>query len=101
MKTLLNFYKAYNQWIGSDAPEGEPFSRKRGLCWNLIYIYGDDFDNLYEEMYSQFENAGLDVVTPFDNSNYAYMKSSKNSACHLNEKRVQWVKDKLKEGESK
>lgn len=97
MKTLLNFYKAYNQWLSSGAPEDKPFSRKRGLCWNLVYGYAEEGSNLLEEMIDQFEKAGLNTEYPFDLDMDMYTSSSKVAIIHKNPKRVKWVKDKLKE----
>lgn len=32
---LADFYKAYSYWIDAGTPEGEPFSRRVGLCGSL------------------------------------------------------------------
>lgn len=100
MKSLLGFYKAYSDWIDAGAPQGKPFSRKVGLCSNLLNMYGDN-GIILREMGVEFEDENLEAATPFDQDYEEYIKTCDNSACHLNEKRVQWVKNKLKEGENK
>lgn len=62
---LAEFYKAYSDWIDAGAQEGDPFSRRVGLCASLcLYLKGKGCNPREREvalflMKSQFTKAGL------------------------------------------
>lgn len=96
---LTDFYKAYSDWIDSGAPEGEPFSRRSGLCVALcsyLASKGCKFqvrDMALQLMKSQFIKAGLSRDYPFNNAYNSYYVESINGAIHTNKNRIAWVKE--------
>lgn len=83
--TILSFLEAYLKWADDGAPSRKPFDRQFGLCTNAA-IYGID----YHDMAGHF-----DTDTPFNTSVENYCNET--GIHHLNPKRIQWVKDKIKE----
>lgn len=105
--TLLRFYKA---WIANYPAMNRTTS---GLCGCLV-DYVDDFvgettreedrrwrdhllDRLKYEMRKQFTCAGLDYNLPFNADCMDYLSECINLACHTNELRIQWVKDRIED----
>ena len=95
---LSEFYKAYSDWIDSGAPEGEPFSRRGGLCGS-IFLYAamngypvSERSALLLVMRVQFIKAGLDRNYPFNNKDNPYDEETINGLIHTNNERVTWVK---------
>lgn len=95
---LADFYKAYSDWIDAGAPEGEPFSRRSGLCGSLcsyLTSKGCRFpvrDMALQLMKSQFIKAGLSRDYPFNNADNSYCLESINGEIHTNKNRLAWVK---------
>lgn len=95
---LAEFYEAYSDWIDYGAPEGEPFSRRVGLCGSLcsyLASKGCKFparDMALQLMKSQFIKAGLSRDYPFNNADNSYRMESINVTIHTNKNRVAWVK---------
>ena len=85
--TILSFLEAYLKWIEEGAPQYKPFDRTFGLCSSAA-IYGID----YYQMAGHFK-----TDHPFNPSIYEYTNESNKGTHHLNPKRIQWVKDKIKE----
>jgi hypothetical protein len=83
-KELTKFYDDYWQWLQDGAPEGEPFSRRCGLCF-AARRYG----NCDLEMQKQFGKAGLSEWLPFGAG--AYWRARDASKMHLSRKRRAWV----------
>ena len=98
LNQLSDFYKAYSDWIDSGSPEGEPFSRRVGLCGSLcsyLTSKGCKFtarDMTLQLMKSQFIKAGLSRDYPFNNADNSYRMESINGTIHTNKNRVAWVK---------
>jgi hypothetical protein len=90
MKTLKDFYQAYAAWIEAGAPNGSPFSRSAGLCYNL-QLFTEDYSALLYEMSSQFKSEGLDKHYPFNIGEEDYQYSSKKRNQYLNSRRIEWV----------
>lgn len=89
---LTQFYQAYLAWVEDGAPIINPnFKRRYGLCANVC-----DWApacNLVDEMTDQFEAAELNLLYPFNDYGADYKQDSKSRTHHLNEKRIQWVRD--------
>ena len=101
---LTKFYRAYFNWVSHGAQECEQiiFVRKHGLCKNLLLFCAalgmGQFiaDDAGVELRDQFTNAGLDRFVPFNVSGEYRLDSSKDDGKgvhHLNEARMNWVKD--------
>lgn len=106
--------RAFYQWWIANTDEA---FNSAGLCvnlgcftWNTLYRsnfseeeeeeYWEIHTEVQREMKQQFIQAGLDPSYPF-NINYAsYVGETVRCACHLNPQRIQWVLDRLAEGES-
>lgn len=95
---LAEFYKAYSDWVDYGAPEGEPFSRRIGLCGSLcLYLTSKCCicqvrDMALRLMKSQFIKAGLSRDYPFNNADNSYRMESINGTIHTNKNRVAWVR---------
>jgi len=92
---LTEFYTSYLAWLEEGAP-AEPFSRQEGLCWCLNYfaVHCDyDAEKLLDEMCDQFREADLSVRYPFHRDGSEFSNERTLAACHLNPKRIQWVKE--------
>ena len=98
---LLKFYRAWLEWALGDNHEhvacGGAFTPKFGLCTNVIR-FGRKVDNMYiyNELHTQFEEAGLDPCYPFGEEEYEYAVDT--YAQHENYARLQWVRDRIKDG---
>jgi hypothetical protein len=95
---LTQFYQAYAGWLDAGAPEGIIFSRQRGLCWSAVEWISatgkTGTDALLEEMDHQFVAAGLDPTFPFNNGSVQQFGREKvTNSKHLNEQRIQWVRE--------
>ena len=95
---LAEFYEAYSDWIDAGAPEGEPFSRRVGLCGSLcLYLTSKccEFpvrDMALQLMKSQFIKAGLNRDYTFNNAEKSYYVECVNGTIHTNKNRITWVK---------
>lgn len=95
---LADFYKAYSDWIDAGVPEGEPFSRRVGLCGSLcsyLTSKGCKFpvrDMALQLMKSQFIKDGLSLDYPFNDAENSYYVEGINGTIHTNKNRVAWVK---------
>ena len=95
---LAEFYEAYSDWIDYGAPEGEPFSRRIGLCGSLcLYLTNKgcrfpERDMALQLMKSQFTKAGLSRDYPFNNADNSYYLESIDGKINANKNRVAWVK---------
>lgn len=95
---LAEFYESYSDWIDSGAPEGEPFSRRSGLCGSLCsYLTSKGcrfpvMDMALQLMKSQFIKAGLNRDYPFNNQDNSYYMECIDGLIHTNKNRIAWVK---------
>ena len=101
---LTNFYCAYAEWLVVGAPQGQPFDRSSGLCYNLCkYMSWITSDRdlrvaVQNEMRAQFWVAGLHKEYPFTPANaglgrmHVYDTESQRNECHLNKDRIAWVR---------
>jgi hypothetical protein len=100
---LLEFYKAYLDWVGRNAPELKPFTKGTGLCHNFAEFIRSNYTNSNFHikdctitLKDQFREANLDVEYPFnegDDESYAYDVDC--GMAHLNPARIQWVRDRV------
>lgn len=100
IEEIRGFYCAYQEWLDLGAPEWKPFYRTAGLCHNLtryLKLRGlqknNDIVAIQREMYAQFVEAGLDRLYPFNESRGDYALECKFKKCHVNERRVKWVRE--------
>lgn len=98
---LLNFYKAYAEWLDNEADEDDLFKRSEGLCSNLekyLDNRGLDFTEssvVSKIMVDQFVAARLDPYYPFNDDLNDYHYDIESKSMHLNTARVQWVRDRV------
>jgi hypothetical protein len=88
---LKKFLADYLAWVDAGAPEGEPFTRHFGLCFNA-----EEIDHkLYKELCGILEKEFPDhAAYPFGGMS-VYLNYNKNHTQHLNQKRIDWIKSKL------
>ena len=109
-KELTNFYRAYLNWLNAGAPIANEYDFKRthGICCCITefieveYAHKQENDHrkiiskMIDEIQSQFLLAGLEKWLPFnkfgDVDGIDYLYEVLNGTCHLNPKRIQWVK---------
>lgn len=95
---LAEFYNAYSDWIDAGAHDGEPFSRRVGLCASLCEYLREEGIRFKERemalllMKSQFIKAGLNRDYPFNNKENLYCIESIHGRIHTNIDRIAWVK---------
>ncbi len=91
---LTQFYKALLDWL-ANPHEKYPFRHGVGLCTNLsLYCMMLELDYSHEgqakrQLESQFEMAGLDIRTPFNNAANPYPEERNKYA---NTERLDWIK---------
>lgn len=101
--SLKQFYRDYLEWVNSGAITNvehnkHAFTRHCGLCVSLIsWCYMRDLSSLdlqmlKHEMKKQFIDASLNPAYPFGGVNL-YKSETLSGMCHLNEKRINWVKN--------
>lgn len=88
---LQKFYNDYAAWLDKGAPEGQPFSRRMGLCSQAMK---PQYDVPINELKKQFLQAGLDPKFPFGGT-HRFDMDLENATMHLNPKRIKWVKDRV------
>jgi len=96
-KELTEFYRAYLAWVEAGAVYSGGFSVRYGLCNNLAKYFHYSNYVLCCELADQFEEAGLEHTLPFNGDSHEYFYETNSGACHLNPKRIQWVRDHCKE----
>lgn len=100
-RSLKSFYQAYWAWLEAGAPDDNEynFTRGFGLCSNLNNYYSENdgyaadgrLGDTKQEMKDQFTKVGLNRDMPF-NPNGDYFEESWYNGCHLNVRRIAWVK---------
>jgi len=98
---LGEFYAAYAHWLDIGAPQDAPFHREYGLCRALDtftdlmpkHLKNEMHDLLSMEMRTQFVEANLDIVHPF-NLSIPYYYEGYWKECHKNIMRVNWVRNR-------
>ncbi len=98
MEIIKEFCKEYLAWVESGANPHEHFVRHAGLCWAFsswawqkkVLCAEDAFKHL-EKM---FMAEGLCPLLPFNKGEGSteYCHESQRRTCHLNEKRLAWVR---------
>ena len=97
-KELTAFYNAYHNWL-LDPVEYSPFSKNEGLCSSIrrFACFNEEHEmKLLYEIRQQFKKSGLWSVSPFHQNLDYYFQESDAGLCHLNQKRIAWVKAHLK-----
>ena len=95
---LTQFYRDYLAWIDAGAPEPhEVFSRSEALCVNYQswQIAKDTLDASLYKFGLQFTAAGLSTLSPFNSELADLIDEQNRAACHLNPKRIAWVRTRV------
>lgn len=94
---LIAFLKAWHDWATSGAPDGEPFSRRYGLCKNAYdFEAGEsECDAIYGGLLDLFLDSECLGAYPFGKSDYD--NRLRNSTQHECPKRLAWVRARLVE----
>jgi hypothetical protein len=99
MSDLLKaFYIAYLAWIDAGATQSKTFSRGVGLCSNFdeyMLRAGLDFPKIGEEQRAMYVDHFNYSCYPFHESSFQYADECWSDTCHLNPKRIQWVRDQV------
>lgn len=88
---LIAFLKAWYDWATSGAPDGEPFSRATGLCFNLAERFKRPVAR--DALTEMYELLGGDS-TPFGDEYYDRGEARTQHECP---KRLAWVRARLVE----
>lgn len=98
---LTDFYRAYLEFAEEKANPFD-FQLTLGLCSNLRKFFkgcenSDSYYDTSDEMYQQFDDAGLDQSYPF-NLGYvsSYTEEMRVAGAAKNEMRTQWVRNHAK-----
>ena len=92
---LTKFYNAYLAWLEAGA-ETDQFTRRDGLCINIIDYFDCEKPPELDEIHNQFREAGLCAILPFNkesNGDVSYYGEIYDASAHLNQKRIDWVKE--------
>jgi hypothetical protein len=103
---LTQFYRAYTAWIDDGAPKRVLFRRDAGLCRNVM-VWAEAIGQeglqvrlLRDELRTQLKQAGMDMDYPFSPADaqhgphhYYYSIETNAEICHLNERRIAWVRE--------
>lgn len=75
-----------------------------GLCYSTVitdcFPDAKQHHDIREELSLQFQQADLDCITPFNATLVDLQMESRNRQSHLNERRLQWVRDRIKDYEN-
>lgn len=90
-----NFLQSYLDWVEKGAPDGAPFLGEYGLCYNTE-LYDDlhntnvkfEIDEILEREF------GENALFPFNQGKMIRYYDDAGSH-HLNEERINWIKEKL------
>lgn len=107
---LTQFYRAYAGWLDDGAPQAvQIFQRDAGLCGNVMsWAAAIGKDGLHrkllrDELRMQLKHAGMDMDYPFSPADapcgphhYYHSIEQTRLICHLNPKRIEWVRDHAK-----
>lgn len=81
---LTRFCQSYMNWVERGAPNGNPYRRDKGLCWNILHSADD---SAYDPLYKALNRESY----PFNEGHEDYYKECVARRCHLNKKRLEWV----------
>lgn len=104
---ILNFLKAYKEWVEAGVPKHECFATNHGLCANLdqyaLYkhrVTGSRLVSLGDSMCSLFEEDNLSVILPFNMPSLGQPHYF-HEVHHENPWRIKWVNDTITKLEGK
>lgn len=96
-QVLKDFYKGIAKWVEEGCSGGGVYRKDYGLCSNLLrYCNEVAYTGKYavlDSMVNQFENAGLNTRTPFNEDRYDYATEKSNLSMYTNRARRAWIKD--------
>ena len=85
---LIAFLKAWYDWATNGAPDGRPFRRRNGLCYNA-YIW---FEKISKPITNELV-VSLGSDFPFGESNYSQRWHARTQ--HECPERLAWVRERL------
>ena len=91
-KAVLSYLREWLDWVEAGAVEGEPFSRRAGLCPQAPVVVRDELFSLRN---ADFGNDADDWVYPFGSSDYLHRAATRTQ--HECPARLAWVRAKLAE----
>lgn len=96
---LQEYYQLYREWLIAGAPEMEPFSRHKGLRYNLKMVLGEcpEYYKLLDEIQIDMVRNKVHLTRGFCNSLQEVMDEYRAGMCHMNERRVNWIDERTKE----
>jgi hypothetical protein len=103
---ILQFLKAWLEWVEKGAPEKELFSRKTGLCGNLDQycrfrgISREDAWNCLRIFESMLRKDRLSSVYPFNTGALEYNEECAGLRIHQNVARLLWVRNTIRKMEN-
>lgn len=96
-QVLKDFYKGIAKWVEEGCSVGGVYRKDYGLCSNLLrYCNEVAYTGKYvvlDSMVKQFENAGLNTRTPFNEDHYDYAIEKSYRTMYTNMARLAWIKD--------
>jgi len=99
---LKQYLVEWLEWAEADAPNHDLFTRRVGLCSNLVFwsasLDGEIRYALEKELDRMFAVDGLDVCHPFGFDEYVGARRLENQ--HLDPKRLSWVRSKVAQHEA-
>lgn len=99
---LREVLEAYYGWVMDGAPDSNVynFRRDHGLCLATVLVHGAGrvCCKVQREMDALFVADGLDPSSPFHGNIHGYLREATMRVNYLNDKRLNWVADKLNLG---
>lgn len=96
---LKAFLSAWLEWVEAGAPDQKPFSRRWGLCSNLIdwsrHLDTEERAELEKVLDRMFSEDGLSQCHPF--GEVEYFEARARYEQHLNAARIAWVRSKVEQ----
>ena len=93
---LLAFYREWLAWAESGAPSDKPFSRRVGLCTNMIYSqHIPAGERKYYELDRQLKEAFSDGRCILFGGLERYDQDARDGTMHLNPERLAWVRARI------
>lgn len=101
MSLNILFHSFLTEWL--EGATGEPVEyTHKGLCGNFAdYVFERGYHRYegYAFCMEIFSKMKLDTLSPFNDSEDDYTDECLDRRCHLNPKRIAWVRNRLGKGD--